>query len=140
MLGYFPEDAPAEPSANLKAMRVRDLLSMSTGHHTEANLFGSSEPWAKTFLAHPVDHKPGTFFLYNTPASHMLSEIVQKVTGTTVLDYLRPRLFDPLGITDPVWESSPQGVTIGGFGLGDLAPGEWRRLDPGAVARLDRRS
>jgi hypothetical protein len=121
---------------------------MSTGHHTEANLFGSSEPWAKTFLAHPVDHKPGTFFLYNTPASHMLSEIVQKVTGTTVLDYLRPRLFDPLGITDPVWESSPQGVTIGGFGLslrtreiarfGELylRKGEWegRRLLPAGWA------
>ena len=26
------DDAPANPSANLKAMRVRDLLTMSTGH------------------------------------------------------------------------------------------------------------
>ena len=47
----------------------------------------------------------------------MLSAIVQKVTGQTVLDYLRPRLFDPLGIADPQWEASRQGVSMGGFGL-----------------------
>jgi CubicO group peptidase (beta-lactamase class C family) len=47
----------------------------------------------------------------------MLSAIVQKVTGQTVLDYLRPRLFEPLGIENPEWGSSPQGVTFGGWGL-----------------------
>ena len=35
VLKFFPEDAPAEPSDNLKAMRVRDLLTMSTGHHAD---------------------------------------------------------------------------------------------------------
>jgi CubicO group peptidase (beta-lactamase class C family) len=64
-----------------------------------------------------VSHKPGTFFFYNTPASYMLSAIVQKVTGQTVLDYLRPRLFDPLGIVNPTWDASKQGVSMGGFGL-----------------------
>ena len=39
VLKFFPEDAPAEPSANLRAMRVRDLLRMSTGHQTEASLW-----------------------------------------------------------------------------------------------------
>jgi len=53
----------------------------------------------------------------NTPGSYMLSAIVQKVTGQTVLDYLRPRLFEPLGIENPEWGSSPQGVTFGGWGL-----------------------
>jgi hypothetical protein len=47
----------------------------------------------------------------------MLSAIVQKVTGMTVLEYLRPRLFDPLGFEDPVWISSPQGITAGAYGL-----------------------
>ena len=47
----------------------------------------------------------------------MLSAIVQKVTGMTVLDYLRPRLFEPLGIEHPTWETSPQGISAGGFGL-----------------------
>jgi CubicO group peptidase (beta-lactamase class C family) len=47
----------------------------------------------------------------------MLSAIVKKVTGETVVDYLRPRLFEPLGIENPEWGSSPQGVTLGGWGL-----------------------
>jgi len=116
VLGFFPEDAPAEPSDNLKAMRVRDLLCMSAGHQTEVSL-DVNVPWTKAFLAHPVSFKPGTYFLYNTPATYMLSAIVQKATGKTVLDFLRPRLFAPLGIENPTWGTSPQGISLGGYGL-----------------------
>src|SRR6266496_1804306 len=124
VLKLFPEDAPAEPSANLRAMRVRDLLRMSAGHQTEAPLWSWSggpethdERLTKMFLAHPVPFKPGTHFLYNSPATYMLSAIVQKVTGMTVLDYLKPRLFEPLGIDSPTWVASPQGVSLGAFGF-----------------------
>lgn len=116
VLKFFPDDAPAESSQNLKSMRVRDLLTMSAGHEVEVKL-NNETPWVKAFLAHPVPHKPGTHFKYNTPATYMLSAIVQKVTGETVLDYLRPRLFEPLGIADPVWGTSPQGISLGGYGL-----------------------
>lgn len=116
VLKFFPDDAPTQPSANLRAMRVRDLLTMNTGHQDELK-WRESKHWAKAFLAHPVPHKPGTHFRYNTPATYMLSAIVQKVTGVTVLDYLKPRLFKPLGIAEPKWETSPQGISIGGYGL-----------------------
>ena len=116
VLPFFPDDAPAEPSANLKLMTVRDLLTMNAGHQDEVN-WREAENWVKAFLAHPVPHKPGTHFRYNTPATYMLSAIVQKVTGQTVLEYLKPRLFVPLGIVDPRWDSSPQGISIGGYGL-----------------------
>jgi CubicO group peptidase (beta-lactamase class C family) len=116
VLKFFEAEAPDEPSANLKAMRVSDLLRMSTGHRTEPSL-RASDDWAKTFLAHEVPFKPGTHFLYNTAATYMQSAIVQKATGQTVLDYLKPRLFEPLGIDDPTWGTSPQGVTLGGYGL-----------------------
>jgi CubicO group peptidase (beta-lactamase class C family) len=120
VLKFFPDEAPAEPSANLRAMRVRDLLTMSTGHHDEDVSkfpYNSDENVVKLFLARPVSHKPGTFFFYNTPASYMLSAIVQKVTGQPVLEYLKPRLFEPLGIANPTWDASKQGVSLGGFGL-----------------------
>ncbi len=145
VLGFFPDDAPPEPSHHLKAMRVSDLLRMSTGHQVEPPRT-PDRPWTEAFLAQPVPHKPGTHFLYNTSATYMLSAIVQKATGLTVLDYLKPRLFEPLGIERPTWESSPQGVTTGGYGLSirteDIArfgqlflqKGEWRgkRLVPEA--------
>lgn len=118
VLTFFPEDAPADPSDTLKAMRVRDLLTMSAGHDKEIRLGKDmEEPWTRAFLAHPVPAKPGERFLYNTPATYMLSAIVQKTTGQTVLDYLRPRLFEPLGIDEPQWGESPQGISLGGYGL-----------------------
>jgi CubicO group peptidase (beta-lactamase class C family) len=116
VLKFFPDDAPAEPGRNLRAMRVRDLLRMSTGQQTEPRRT-EAQPWTRSFLAHPVPFKPGTHFLYNTSGTYMLSAIVQKATGQTVLDYLRPRLFEPLGIEKPTWETSPQGVSAGGYGL-----------------------
>lgn len=117
VLKFFPDDIPKQPTSNLTNMRVRDLLCMSTGHQTEPALQASKDPWTKAFLAHPVPFKPGTHFLYNTPATYMQSAIVQKATGQTVLDYLKPRLFDPLGIEEPTWGTSPQGVSLGGYGL-----------------------
>jgi CubicO group peptidase (beta-lactamase class C family) len=116
VLKFFPDDAPKEPSNNLKSMRVSDLLRMSTGHQAEPAR-KSDEPWTKTFLAQPVPFKPGTHFLYNTSATYMLSAIVQTITGQTVLEYLKPRLFEPLGIESPTWEAGPQGISAGGFGL-----------------------
>lgn len=116
VLSFFPDDAPAEPSNNLKAMRVSDLLRMSTGQATEPARAAASV-WTKAFLAQAVPFKPGTHFLYNTSATYMCSAIVQKATGETLLDYLKPRLFEPLGIEHPTWETSPQGISAGGFGL-----------------------
>jgi hypothetical protein len=120
VLKFFPDAAPAAPSDNLKAMRVRDLLTMSTGQHAEdvtnGFSFDSTNPLVKLFLSLPVAHKPGTHFWYNTPATFMESAIVQKVTGQTVFDYLKPRLFEPLGIENPTWEMKQQ-YTFGGSGL-----------------------
>jgi CubicO group peptidase (beta-lactamase class C family) len=116
VVSFFPDRVPENASANLKQMRIRDLLTMSTGHQEEVNLREQAD-WIKAFLAHPVPHKPGTHFLYNTPATFMASAIVQKVTGEKIVDYLRPRLFEPLGIEPPRWDENPQGISIGGYGL-----------------------
>ena len=124
VLTFFPAEAPADPSAHLKAMRVADLLRMATGHQGEPPHL-RSEPWVRQFLSHPVPFKPGTHFLYNTPATFMQSAIVQKATGEKLHDYLGPRLFAPLGIEGATWEESPEGMSVGGFGLsvrtGDIA-------------------
>jgi CubicO group peptidase (beta-lactamase class C family) len=116
VLKFFPDDAPADPSDNLKAMTVRDLLTMSGGHDTEPKSVNGS-PSVKQFLAAPVVHKPGTHFLYNGMGSYTLSAIVTKVTGQTVDEYLKPRLFEPLGIAHTNWPSSPEGYSLGAAGL-----------------------
>lgn len=118
VIDHFPEFAPTQPSENLQQMRVRDLLTMSTGHE--------SEPWAtdgfgrasrKGFMNHAVPHKPGKKFLYNSVATYMCSALVQKLSGQKLTEYLKTRLFDPLGITEYAWETSEEGIEYGGWGL-----------------------
>ncbi len=130
LISIFPDDAPTNPSANLQAMRLRDLLRMSSGQHAED--VSKVEPWPddhwrRDFLALPVAHKPGTHFFYNSPGSYMLSAAVQKATGQKTHDYLTPRIFEPLGIKDPLWKESPEGVSIGSYGL-NLRTGEIARF------------
>jgi CubicO group peptidase (beta-lactamase class C family) len=144
VLEFFPDDVPANPSENLKAMRVRHLLSMNTGHQEDTtsqvfrdlyqvSLFGprarrhqettgqmlrsEDDNWPRSFLSLPVQYQPGTWFVYNTAATYMLSAIITRLTGQPLLDYLRPRLLDPLGIENPTWETDPRGLNIGGSGL-----------------------
>jgi CubicO group peptidase (beta-lactamase class C family) len=113
---FFPGDVPAEPSEHLRAMTVRHLLTMATGHESEPK-FVSGRPWTASFLAHPVTKSPGSLFLYNSPATYLCAAIVSKVTGEDLVDYLKPRLFAPLGIDDPAWMHSPEGIATGGWGL-----------------------
>lgn len=118
VIKFFPDKLPAEQNDNLKAMTVRDLLTMTCGHDEEANnAMGDSLDWAQGFLAWPVKHKPGEYFLYNSLGTYMLSAIVQKVTGEKLIDFLDTRLFQPLHIAKPKWEESPQGINCGGWGL-----------------------
>ena len=117
VISFFPDDLPEEISENLAAMTVKDLLTMTCGHDREAPGVRTSEDWVKGFLAFPVEHTPGTYYVYNSLGTFMLSAIVQKLTGEKIVDYLYPRFFEPLGIDYPKWEESPLGINCGGWGL-----------------------
>lgn len=120
VIGFFPDDLPETISDNLAVMTVHHLLAMCTGHSedTTGHLHAAADGnWVRAFLAQPVTHAPGTHFLYNTGATYMLSAIAQKLTGQTLIDYLTPRFFAPLGIQNPTWEVCPRGINTGGYGL-----------------------
>lgn len=120
VVSFFPDDLPATISDNLAAMRVCDLLTMTTGHATDTTpaLFTPGlVNWVQAILALPVDHAPGTHFVYNSGATYLLSAIVQGRTGRTLLDYLSERLMAPLGIVDATWDACPRGIHVGGWGL-----------------------
>lgn len=120
VIDFFPEDVPAEPSDYLKALHLRQLLTMDTGHETEPNIFqapSEKRSMPQIFFNQPITLKPGTHFLYNTAGTYMLSATLQKTTGERVLDYLTPRLFEPLEIEGAKWDQSRDGIDLGGFGL-----------------------
>jgi CubicO group peptidase (beta-lactamase class C family) len=118
LLDFVREEAPPNPSENLKAMTIEHVLMMGTGHDSDTTpLLFQSPTWTQAFLNHPVVHPPGSQFVYNSGATYMLSVVVQKITGQRLIDYLRPQLFEPLGITGGEWQRSPQGYDTGGWGL-----------------------
>ena len=120
VVSFFPDEAPPKPSKNLAAMTVRHLLTMATGHHEDSTSKTTSRAdgnWVKGFFSMPVKHQPGSLFIYNSGASHMLSAIVQKVVNMPIFDYLKPRLFEPLGIQGMTWQTDPRGISTGGWGL-----------------------
>lgn len=118
VVSFFPEDLPPEVTPNLAAMTIRHLLMMGTGHAEDTSgKMQSTDNWVNNFLQLPVEHEPGTHFVYNNGASYMLSAILQKVTGQTLLEYLQPRLLEPLDIQGATSESCPRGIHIGGWGM-----------------------
>lgn len=118
VISFFPDDRPDSVSPYLSELTVRDVITMTTGQDPDpTGIVSRDSNWVETFLATPIVHEPGSTFLYNTLGTYMLSAVVTAVTGETVIDYLRPRLFEPLGITDIDWEVDPQGRNTGGWGL-----------------------
>ncbi|HLI94224.1 MAG TPA: serine hydrolase, partial [Puia sp.] len=118
IVSFFPGDLPQPVSPFLAELTVRDALMMADGQEPDpTSSVVNDSNWARKFLSIPILHEPGTTFLYNSAGTYMLAAVVQKVTGQTVLEYLKPRLFEPLGISGEDWETSPQGVNTGGWGL-----------------------
>ena len=117
VISFFPALLPDSVSWQLRAMRIRDLLTMNTGHLKEPSLWSAKSDWVKAFLHAEVDFKPGTHFQYNSPATYMLSAILQNVTGEKLVDYLDERLFQVMDIKKPDWDVSPDGINTGGWGL-----------------------
>lgn len=118
VISFFPNQLPDTVSAFLNQLTIKDLLTMSVGQEPDPTpVVVSDSNWVRRFLALKIAHKPGTTFLYNSMATYMLSAIVQKTTGQRVTDYLKPRLFDPLGISGVDWETDEQGINTGGWGL-----------------------
>lgn len=116
VISFFPASVPDTLHEYMKEMTVRDLLMMATGQEAEPRR-GQNDDWIRSFLAKaPVD-KPGTVFRYNNTATFMLSAIVQQVTGETLYDYLKPRIFDPLGMKNIDWDLNNQGINLGMIGL-----------------------
>lgn len=106
---------------------VRHLLTMTSGVTFNESGIISGNDWLESYLNAPVNGKPGTEFQYNSLNSYVLSAIISARTEMTMEEYLRPRLFEPLGITRYLWETCPKGITKGGWGL-FLCPEDMAKL------------
>lgn len=110
-----------------KDITVRHLLTMTSGVSFNETGAVAGNDWVKSYLEAGVRFTPGSRFEYNSMNSYMLSAIITEITGLSMMEYLRPRLWEPLGIQNVFWEACPQGITKGGWGL-FLRPEDAARL------------
>lgn len=120
VVSFFPERRKAGLGGRLERLTVEDLLTQTSGHNRGVS--GSAwrsirTSWIDEFLKIPLDHEPGAHFAYSSATSFMLSAIITEVTGESVHRYLTPRLFEPLGMVDLVWETGPENINPGGNGI-----------------------
>lgn len=114
---FFPDKVPQELDPWLRAATVRDLLMMATPHDDQSYTVQDKD-WAWTFFNTPCSHPAGTIFRYDTAGTVILCTIVERLTGMTFLEYLRPRLFDPIGATKNITcVQTPEGTSWGGSGV-----------------------
>jgi CubicO group peptidase (beta-lactamase class C family) len=115
IVDFFSEKLEGNVHEYTEMMKIKHLLAMATVHprSTDTNI----KDWVKGFLNTPPSHIPGTIFAYDTTGTHTLCAILQKVTGMTVHEYLKRRLFDPIGIGEIYWETCPMGINKGGSGI-----------------------
>jgi CubicO group peptidase (beta-lactamase class C family) len=122
---HFPEFRPVHPW--LAATRIDDMLAM-TGPHSRTTYIADRGGWLESYFRVPPTRRPGTLFTYDTSASYVLSALVERLSGMTVLDYLRPRLLDPLGAGRGMrFLTGPEGISHGGSGL-IAAPDDMLRI------------
>ncbi|MFF7132090.1 MULTISPECIES: serine hydrolase domain-containing protein [unclassified Streptomyces] len=120
VISYFPEFEADITDPRSRTMLVRHVASMASGHAEEtldrARALDRDE-LVRGFLLVPPDRDPGTVFAYNQPATYTLAAVVQRVTGQKLTEYLRPRLFEPLGIGEVAWIADRRGRELGFSGL-----------------------
>lgn len=115
IVDFFPEKVKGDVHPYTKMMTVEHLLMMASVHPKSTD--NKVDNWIEVFLNTPPTKIPGTIFAYDTTGTNTLCAIVQKLAGTTLKEYLKPRLFDPIGMGEIIWESSPKGVNNGGGGI-----------------------
>ncbi len=117
---HFPEFEAEITDPRSRAIKVRHVAAMASGHDREmaqeALDRDPAEP-VRGFLLIPPDQEPGTVFAYSQPCTYTLGSIVQRNAGMPLTGYLRPRLFDPLGIGPVGWQAWPPGREQGFSGL-----------------------
>lgn len=126
VLDYFPEYLEIA-SLGSEKIQIRHLLQMSSGHMAESSDPRSLRDRALQFFEAPMKSEAGSSFFYENTCTYVLGRVIEKVTGLTMLAYLKPRLFDLLEIFNPQWHTCANGHTLCSSGL-HLTTEEFSRL------------
>jgi CubicO group peptidase (beta-lactamase class C family) len=140
VLSFFPDMTFSNVDERKERMTLWDLLTMRSGLPWDETSAPFDSPANDVYqvnynasggvqyvLDKPMEYDPGTIFLYNTGASHLLSGIIQETTDMPTSDFANASLFSLLNITPFYWPSDAKGVNFGGYDL-QLRPLDMAKL------------
>ncbi len=116
-IDVFPEYSPKKKDERLEKLKIRHLLTMTSGKQPSYLLNKTDKDWLRHLVGAKWIFDPGEKFEYVNENIYALCAVLQRVTGVTVTDFLDERLFKPLGIDKPFWETDHGGVESGGWGI-----------------------
>lgn len=115
---YFPEYVNENTHPWIRQTTIRDMLMMRSCHASTTYKFDMTKDWVESYFTTPPTHKPGTVFHYDTSASHTLCALVEKLTGKSMLDYLKDTMLREIGWSEESYMLvDPFGHSMGGSGL-----------------------
>lgn len=119
IIDYFPEKLPENGAfPYMKMLTIRDMLAMRTCHNKTTYKADGINDWVGSFFTVEPNHVPGTNFSYDTSSTHVLGALVEKLSGTDLLSYLRLKFLDEMDFSKDAYVlKDPCGVSMGGSGL-----------------------
>lgn len=117
VLDVFPEYRPRKRDDRLERLNIHHLLSMQAGKMPNLLANKTKNEWLNHFFDAKWIFNPGEGWEYVNENIFLLCAILVRVTGMSVTEFLHPRLWEPLGVPTPYWETDPNGVESGGWGL-----------------------
>ena len=123
--------APQLAGGAYDGVRLKDVLQMSSGARWNEDYSDPNSDVAAygrvmagggsldAFAAACVrQREPGTFNLYNSTDTHVLGLVLRRATGRSLAEYLREKLWAPLGMeADGFWMVDAAGAEMAGVGL-----------------------
>ncbi|WP_434311173.1 serine hydrolase domain-containing protein [Hominifimenecus sp. rT4P-3] len=122
IVDLLADELPAAVSPRLERLTIRHLLTMTIGQK-KPYLMGNQrrtmqeKDYIRFVLSRPFEEEPGTVFLYSNAGPYLAGVILERASGERLPQYLLPRLFEPLDISLPEWETDPLGNTFGAGGI-----------------------
>lgn len=120
IIDHFPEKLTGETAEFLKAQTIEDMLTMRTGVALSGWWFSDPDPdKTRVYLRQPDGIYPaGSLYAYDSPGSSVLTNLVDKLAGKPMLEYLKEKLFDHMdAFRTAGMVRTPNGVSWGASGL-----------------------
>ena len=118
LCSFFPRYLESEADEKMHSVTIEHLLTMTSGMVSVNEISAAlKNDWVRFFLNSHLAYFPGEKFYYNSINSYMLAAVLRKVSGMGLIEYLTPRLLEPLGITDIYSDKCPMGRDVGGWGI-----------------------